>query len=74
MEFEEVCEIFKVYLKLYKDFMAYEDLNVVIIFRNNGKRAGTSLEHPLSESQERMLMVVKKGFEDKIIEIFKKSA
>jgi len=49
MEFEEVCEIFKVYLKLYKDFMAYENLNVVIIFRNNGKRAGTSLEHPHSQ-------------------------
>ncbi len=31
-----------------------------------------SYEILLSESQERMLMVVKKGYEDKIIEIFKK--
>ncbi|MDW8109014.1 MAG: phosphoribosylformylglycinamidine synthase subunit PurL [Candidatus Kryptonium sp.] len=32
----------------------------------------TAYEILLSESQERMLMVVQKGFEDKIIEIFKK--
>ncbi len=49
MESDEVCEIFKVYLALYKNFMSHRELNTVIIFRNNGKRAGTSLEHPHSQ-------------------------
>lgn len=44
------------------------DLDLVPI-REKGMSAYEIL---LSESQERMLMVVKKGFEDKIIEIFKK--
>ncbi len=49
MGIDDVCEVFKVYLKLYKDFMSYSGINTVIIFRNNGKRAGTSLEHPHSQ-------------------------
>ncbi len=44
------------------------DLDLVPV-REKGMSAYEIL---LSESQERMLMVVKKGFEDKIIEIFKK--
>lgn len=36
------------------------------------ERGMTAYEILLSESQERMLMVVEKGFEDEIIEIFKK--
>ncbi len=46
---KQVCEIFKVYLGLYKEFMLRQELNTVIIFRNNGKMAGTSLEHPHSQ-------------------------
>jgi UDPglucose--hexose-1-phosphate uridylyltransferase len=49
MSEEQVCEIFKTYLKLYRDLMSNPNINVAIIFRNNGKRAGTSLEHPHSQ-------------------------
>lgn len=49
MSDEEVENIIKTYRSRYLSLQNKEDIETVIIFRNNGSGAGTSLEHPHSQ-------------------------
>jgi UDPglucose--hexose-1-phosphate uridylyltransferase len=49
MSDEEVEDIVKVYRSRYLSLQNYEGIEAVIIFRNHGPGAGTSLEHPHSQ-------------------------
>ncbi|MBI2252075.1 MAG: galactose-1-phosphate uridylyltransferase [Armatimonadetes bacterium] len=49
MEEENVREIIQVYKKRYLDLEKDSRLSQIIIFKNHGKSAGTSLEHPHSQ-------------------------
>jgi UDPglucose--hexose-1-phosphate uridylyltransferase len=46
---KETLEIVEAYKRRYCDLITDNRVKLVTIFRNNGKRAGTSLEHPHSQ-------------------------
>ncbi|MBI4330191.1 MAG: galactose-1-phosphate uridylyltransferase [Chloroflexi bacterium] len=46
MTAEEVTEIWRAYWERYRALEKLEDIKLIIIFRNQGASAGTSLEHP----------------------------
>ena len=49
MSYEEVENIIKTYKSRYLDVQKMKGIEAVIIFRNHGPAAGTSLEHPHSQ-------------------------
>jgi UDPglucose--hexose-1-phosphate uridylyltransferase len=49
MELSDVAEILRAYRQRQIDISKNDKINLVMIFRNHGQRAGTSLEHPHSQ-------------------------
>ena len=49
MEITEVAEVLRAYRERQIEISKNDRINLVTIFRNNGARAGTSLEHPHSQ-------------------------
>jgi UDPglucose--hexose-1-phosphate uridylyltransferase len=49
MELEEVASVLRAYRERYIEIGGNDKINLITIFRNHGRRAGTSLEHPHSQ-------------------------
>lgn len=49
MEIEDLANIIRVYRKRYADIRLDSRVETIIIFKNHGRSAGTSLEHPHSQ-------------------------
>ena len=49
MELEEVTNVLRAYRQRQIEISKNDKINLVTIFRNHGRRAGTSLEHPHSQ-------------------------